>query len=148
MGGDHRLQALHGLVRPADRVELERDLDFGALAHRRRSWHQLIGADRRFALLHVLEQIGDGDRREIVIGAQNQGEAQIDQRGQFVALPRAGAAQPIEHLGRALLRVVHRRRQRLAGHDIGERGLDHGMIGNQAKKILINLLRALHVVVA
>jgi len=43
----------------------------------------------------VLEQIGDGHRRQIMIGTQDQRQTQIDQRGQLVALLRAGAAEPV-----------------------------------------------------
>jgi hypothetical protein len=63
MGGDNVAHPRRRLVVAAERVELERGLDLGALAHRRAGGNQLVGANRIVAALEVLEQIGDGDRR-------------------------------------------------------------------------------------
>ena len=75
-------------------------------------------------------------------------EAQIDQRRQFVALARAGAAEAIERFGRAVARVADQRRQRLAGGKIGERGDDHRVVGDEGVEVVIDFLCAVDVAMA
>ena len=135
MGGDDVAHLRRRVVVAAERVELERRLDLGALAHRRAGGNHLVGADRLVAALEVLEQIGDGDRGEIVVGPEEQRQAQIDQRRQFVALGRAGAAEAVERFRRAVAGVADHRRRRLAGGDIGELADDQRMVGDQLAEI-------------
>ena len=60
-----------------------------------------------------------------------QRKAQIDDRGQLVALPHARRPQPVKHLARARYRRAHQRLKRLVGLDPRDRIDDHGMARQQ-----------------
>ncbi len=148
MGRHDFPQARHRVVGAPDRLQFQSGLNLGAFAHRRGGRNELVGADRLVVALEILEQVGDGHRGQIVIGAQEQSETQIDQGGQFVALPGSRAAQAVERLGGAVLGVADHRRERLARRQIRHRAHDQGMARNEAIEVGVDFLRAFDVVVA
>ena len=85
---------------------------------------------RPVELLQALEDVGERDEGERVLGVEVEREAQIDDRRQLVALAVAGGAEPVEDLGGALLRSADDERQRVrplcscstASRTIGWRG--------------------------
>ena len=125
--GDQLLQDGLGLVAAFERIEAERALDLGVAMHRRRCRHPLVGPDRDFGFLHVLEQIGERDQRHRVARRQIDCELQIDEAKLLGAPPREDRAQVIKRFRGARLRRIDHQRQPLAGIDVADRLGDQRM---------------------
>lgn len=128
IAGDELLQPARRLLLLAHRVEHQRGLHIGRAAHGRAIGDELVGVDGAFVLLQALVNLGQRHDGEVVAGRQEQGEAQIDHRRQFVALAAASGAEAVERpLGRALLDIAHHGVELAPGGEIGLRRIDQRM---------------------
>ena len=112
--GDQLLQALLGLVGALEGVEIGRKLDLGVAPQRRILRHALVDLDRQLRVLHLLVEIGERQQRQRLVGREIERKLEIDEAQVLAAAPAERRAEPIEHFGRAGLRRVDQRRQRLA----------------------------------
>src|SRR5829696_5493219 len=122
-----RLEVLHGLLAAVELLEVKANLDVGARAHRRPLRDPAQDRDGLLELLQPLEDVGECDERECVVGVQVEGEPQVVDGRELVALRVAGRPEAIEHLGGSVLGRGDDGRERLAGLDLRHGVEDHRM---------------------
>ena len=121
---------LERLVALAHLLQVQADLDVGVELERRGRGDLRVGLVGALGLLHPVERVGQRQPGERVVGGEVERQPQVDHRGQFVALRRARGAQPVQHLGGALLGVADQPGERLAVLELVE-GVAHQRVARR-----------------
>ncbi len=143
IGRDHLFQMRARLVDPPERIEVEGDLDLALGIERRGGIERLVIADGLLGLVQPLEQLGQRNGGELVVGIEHQCQIEIG-GGEFHRTFAAdGGAQRGQRGRRPGARVGHDRRRAGALGDIRPQIVDHRAVVGQFGKTVDDLGRLL-----